>query len=441
MTASLKIEYPAGAAGSGRAAEWRAGGGLVIASALGVAVSAIHLYSIGLFIAPLQQEFGWSRAQIMTGPTLVSVISVLLAPFAGMLIDRIGPRKFAVPGIVLYCAALALLSVAGSSMMSWWTVWLIMAIGSVSVKATAWMAAVSSRFTHSRGLALALVLCGSGICSALSPVAAKFAIDAFGWRGAYVALGAGCGIITIPMVVLFFREAPDYLASQKAKRDEDRQGPSGGVKLLTGRFIRLALSAVIMQTAITAMTIQFVPIVQSLRLSLASAVGIAGLIGIASIVGRIASGFLLDSINPRVVSVVSFLLPLISCAALLAGEQSIPLAIVAAIGLGLSLGSEVDSIAYLTVRYFGLRDYGLRFGSIAGLLSFGAGMGPLFAAFIRDETGSYTLAVILVAPLFVLAALLILSLGPLPAEEEKGPARRRRRRAGSGVRHDRQMTI
>ncbi len=75
------------------AVEWRRFGFLPFAAALGYATSVLHVYSLGAFIGPLQQEFGWSRAQISAGLTVSALISAIGCIPVGMLVDRIGPRR------------------------------------------------------------------------------------------------------------------------------------------------------------------------------------------------------------------------------------------------------------------------------------------------------------------------------------------------------------
>ncbi len=63
------------------------------AAALGYATSVLHVYSLGAFIGPLQQEFGWSRAQTSAGLTVSALISAIGCIRVGMLVDRTGPRQ------------------------------------------------------------------------------------------------------------------------------------------------------------------------------------------------------------------------------------------------------------------------------------------------------------------------------------------------------------
>ena len=82
------------------AAEWRQNWTVVLAACAGMAVAAVISYSSSLFIEPLEREFGWSRAQIMSGHSIASTLAVICAPFMGILVDRIGPRRIGIAAIV-----------------------------------------------------------------------------------------------------------------------------------------------------------------------------------------------------------------------------------------------------------------------------------------------------------------------------------------------------
>ncbi len=78
--------------------EWVAGWPVVIASLFGFALPTIYVYSLGSFIAPLEAEFGWTRTQISSGLSVVTLMGAILSPVVGMFIDRVAPHKAALPG-------------------------------------------------------------------------------------------------------------------------------------------------------------------------------------------------------------------------------------------------------------------------------------------------------------------------------------------------------
>ena len=120
-----------------------------------------------------------------------------------------------------------------------------------------------------------------------------------------------------------------------------------------------------------------------------AAAGIASLVGIFSVLGRLGTGLLLDRIPGHVVGASVFLLPIIAYALLyLYGAQPLSQAVAAAI-FGLTVGAEVDVIAYLASQHFGLKNFGVFSGTMIGALALGAAFGPLAAGAAFDRYGSY----------------------------------------------------
>ena len=108
----------------------------------------------------------------------------------------------------------------------------------------------------------------------------------------------------------------------------------------------------------------------------ARAAGLAGIVGLTSVVGRLAVGVMLDRwTNGSAVAGVSVALPILAAGLLLAAPGNVAVALAAAIVIGLCLGSELDAVAYLTTRHFGMRSFGLLFGTISALLTLGMGLG------------------------------------------------------------------
>ena len=404
MTGATRNSNPSG--------EWRAGWPLVATSCIGMMVSVLHIYSMGVFMEPIQASTGWERTEITVALTITSSTTVLFATIVGWMIDKYGARRVGIPGTALYCAAFAALAFVPDSVWIWWAMWVLVAAGALFIKPTLWTAAVATRFVKARGLAFALTLCGTGLAAATMPIAAHHAIAAFGWRGAFGVLGATAGILLIPAMLLWFREGGGAPGAAPRKIP-----PAPGTVrrlVMSRRFLQLAIATFLVTAAITVLVIHFVPILRSRGLSPGLAASVAGIIGLCSIAGRIAGGALLDRVNGRWIAGIAFTLPCVACLLLLLGPMSTPVAIAAAVFIGVSLGAEIEVVAYLTSRYFGLRSYGLIFGTIVAFLSLGSGLGPLAASAVFDATGSYQSAILAVIPLFAGAALLVTTLGRYP---------------------------
>src|SRR3546814_19452743 len=122
-----------------------------------------------------------------------------------------------------------------------------------------------------------------------------------------------------------------------------------------------------------ALIINLVLILRSSGMSLTTAAAIGGIVGITQIIGRLSAGLLLDHFDGRRIGALPFCFPLISCAILIAAGGSVPFAILAPIIFGLSIGAEMDVIAYHAGRSFGPRKSGPKCGNPAGGLHLGQG--------------------------------------------------------------------
>ena len=399
------------------AAEWRRAWPLPVVSLVGLAVAFSHIYTMGVFVAPLEAEFGWSRTAIVSGLTIVSVISVVLAPFIGAGIDRFGSRRVAIPGLVLYCGSFAALSFAGSSTWSWWALWALVGFGSVCVKPTVWAAAISTRFDRSRGLAMGVALCGSGLGGFFLPLTATLLIDRIGWRGGYAAIGLIELALVLPLVFLFFR--PAATESPGVARARPTAGISFRDAVRSRRFLSLAAANLVVTVALLSVIVHLVPILSERGTGKGEAAAIASLVGLATVVGRLGTGLLLDRFRGNRIGLVVFAIPVVACTALLL-DHSQATAMAAAILLGLAVGSEVDVVMYLSSRYFGLRNFGAIYGTLGGLTSLGTGLGPLLGGIVHDAYGSYDPLLLGLLPAFLVAALLVGSLGDYPKAFAEG---------------------
>ena len=126
-------------------------------------------------------------------------------------------------------------------------------------------------------------------------------------------------------------------------------------------------------------------------------------IGLAVVAGRVGIGGLLDRLNPPLVAASFLILPAVACL-LLASGHALMLALVL---IGLSAGAEVDLLAYLASRCFGLRHYAGIYGWLLSAFSLGGGVGPILAGRVHDVTGSYRDALYAGAVLVAIGAALI----------------------------------
>ena len=133
----------------------------------------------------------------------------------------------------------------------------------------------------------------------------------------------------------------------------------------------------------------------------------------ALIVGRAFAGFLMDRMFVPYVAVAILAFPVFGVGLLALGATG-PLAMLAAVCLGLAAGAELDVLAVLISRYFGTRAYAENYGWQYAAWALGSGTAPLVTNMVFDRTGSHQPALLAYLALFALAAVLVLRLGPYP---------------------------
>ncbi|HEX7855415.1 MAG TPA: MFS transporter [Sphingobium sp.] len=395
----------------GAAREWGAHWPTVLVSAIGMSYTAIYVYASGPLIQPLEQEYGWSRTMISSGIPVATTIAALLGPIMGWVIDRFGSRRIAIPGIILYWIGFATLSLTSPSIWSWWLLWGLVGFCGLGIKPALWTTAVASLFSRSRGLALAVTLSGTGLGSFFTPLLTTWLIEAYGWRMAFIGLSLVFGGIGFPLIFFFFHDALYKQQAEQVVPIPARHGMAMRESLLSCQFLSLTLAALLFSLLAISTVANLIPILSSEGIGRNEAAGIASAVGITSIIGRLATGWLLDRFDARLVTTVAMALPVAAAGLLLVWPGEAHAALIAALVMGLSLGAEVDAIAYLTGRYFGLKHYGLLFGTMISATAIATGFGPMLASMVYDNTGSYRLQLIIVIPLSLIAALLILTLG------------------------------
>jgi MFS family permease len=415
---------------NGRAAaqEWRENWKLVLAAMFGMSFSAVAVNSLGLFMAPLQAEFGWSRAQISSGLTIYAFAAVPLSPFVGGLIDRWGARALAIPGLILAGSAYAAFGAASASPVSWWILWLCYSLVAVGIKTTVWTSAVSSMFNAARGLALGVTLCGMAMGASFAPVLSRWLIDEFGWRAAFQLTGAGWGSVAVVVTALFFFDARDRDKRQR-KNDPTKTAPVvlAGIDfaqvMRNPAFLKIATAVFLITLLMVAMVVHFVPILTQEGLSREQAAGVAATMGVAALVGKLGAGWLLDRHEGGPLASISFGAPLIPCLILLFPSASVVQAMVAIVTFGLASGAQVQTYTYLTTRYVGLRTFGKTYGILISLVALATGTGPVAAGALYDHFGNYRVLFIFGIVMSALCILLVSRLGPYPTfENEKAEA-------------------
>lgn len=378
--------------------ELAAGWPLVLAAALaiGVGTMGIGFYSLGLFVKPLQAEYGWSRAAVSGAATFQQFGIFLSAPLVGWLADRWGARPIAVVSFIATPLALLLLSRTGNSVFAWDALWLLVSLAGAGTTPAIWARIVSLRFDHARGLALGLMLMGTGMAAMLAPALLGPVFAQSGWRTAVLVMAGATLLIGLPASLLVgTADKPAPEARARGRFEANRQ------------TLMLLVIAFLLGLIVAGLIVHLVPMLVDRGMAAADAAQVAAGVGLAVVVARLVVGYLFDRFHAPYVAALFLLSPVVAALLLYGGGP----VVLAALMLGLAAGAEVDMLAYFTGRYAALANYGATYGGVLGVFCLGAGLGPLLFGKAYDALGGYDTALLGSAAVLALVVVLIATLG------------------------------
>jgi MFS family permease len=384
----------------------------------GCGITSIPFYTHGVFVLPIAAEMGWTRGATQFAFTLLMLSAIVCAPLMGMLLDRFGARRVGLVSIPLLGLTFAGLSLATPQIWTYYAAWLVMAVLAAGTLPVTWTRAVTTWFDEKRGLALGITMSGTGIAATIAPVVAAALIANYGWQDAYRALGLIIVLIGLPVVALWFREASQ--ADLRGSTPRVLSGITLREAARLPRFWILALSLLFVSTGIAGVISNLVPLLIDRGFDGPVAARYAGLIGIAVIFGRLVTGYLIDRIWAPLIAAIFLSAPAVACLLLASGSPVEFWIGLAAFLIGFAAGAELDLIAYLTSRYFGLKYYGAIYGAQFAFFAMGAGLGPPMFGFVFDFTASYTPILLVSAVLFFVGGMILLLMGPYPGDDREG---------------------
>ncbi len=402
--------------------EFKFGWPVVFASAVGIGLgmSPLPFYTIGVFAISYQAEFGWGMGKSLGGLAVFTASAFFLSPLIGMVADRVGVRKVVLISIVTFGLSMMLFALNPGSYALYLATWVVAAICGVGTLPITWTRAVNGWFNERRGLALGCALLATGLFGAFAKVFANEMISMFGWRTAYVCVGALPIVIAFPIAWFLFRTVDDPAIAHRA-RDLAASAPSSVTSSDDGmpmsqalkdwRFWLLAYAFVPISFAVGGPIPNLEQIMRTKGFGMDDAVFLATFVGYSVLVGRLVGGYLIDRFWAPGVAVIIMSLPAISCLMLQGADQTMLSAGIAIFILGAAAGVEYDLMAFLVSKYFGLKNYSTIYGTLYAFFAAGAGFGPLLFGRAFDRTGDYDPILLIAAVALLAGAIPLLALG------------------------------
>jgi MFS family permease len=401
---------------------------LLALAGAGTTASVTMLYGFGTLVLPLQKAFGWSRGDLQLAISFLSGGVVVASQLAGWCNLRWGLRRMTLISLLALGLALFATTVVSGSIGWFYLAYFLAPIAGVGVTFVTWTQLVSQWFDERRGLALALVLCGSGLSAAILPPLLSWAIEQWDWRAGFLVLGGLPIVLTLPLAWAWFRATPPAAAAAPVSAAAKAQSvaiDSADFKatLRSRKFWTLNVALTLVVSAIVGMVTNTVPLLRDIGLGAQQAGSVFGSFGIALISGRIIAGWLIDRLWAPGVAAFALAMPAIGCALLWHADASWSTAwLVTAVCLvGLGTGAEFDLSAYLVSRYFGLANYGRLFGIHLGLITAGSMLAPLMFSAMYKASGGYAPMLAYSVVCCIVGPLLLLTLGRMPEKQTQEP--------------------
>jgi MFS family permease len=381
---------------------WRTLAGCTIAAMIGTI--GLHAYTSGAFVHELTLA-GFTRDQLARATFLLSASVAMCAPIAGALMDRFGPFRIVAFAVFGEALGFGLLSIAPADFGIFAACIVLLAMLGVGTTPPGFARMVTARFDRVRGLALGIMISGLGLMAITGPVWATWVIGQLGWRGCYRVMA--CLVLLLGGIGLLL-----VRSDRGTDRVHTKVKSTGGDVSAFRRPLFWVMLAGFLAPAFFGggYLLHLISLLRERGFTPAGAAQIQSLIGVAVLTGRLGSGAALDRFSAPHVAAFAFAISGLSCALLM--QSNAVLMAAAAFGIGLTIGAELDIMAYCISRYFGLESFGKLYGLAYGCLVLSAGASPVMISRIAD-VGGYS-AALMVSTVGTLAGAAILLMMPDP---------------------------
>ncbi len=394
-------------------------------------VPALFGSTFGLFMVPLQQSQGWSRAEIAFSLTLTTFVAWFAVLISGWLMDHVRLRPLLVVGVLLGAANLAAFSLIGADVWTFYGLVVALAFTSMGASPLALSKIVQGWFDKRLGTALGMLYACGAVGGVLHPLIMSSVIAGAGWRQAFLLMGAMALAGGLVAALWLIREPPVVTTALPAAAPTATAATGARSPMIAflgdATWWKLALWNFLFAMGGGFIMIHVASLLHD-RGATPGQIGAAlGVIGASHFAGNLLAGWLVDRISPRRMAALLMLMPLAAALLMLKGQNYAALVVAASV-LGLASGSDGSLSAFLARHYFGGKLYGQAMATQMVALTLAGGVSPWVSGLMRDRSGNYDLSLTAAALAFaaaVLAGWLLPEQGaaaPAPAAEADAAA-------------------
>jgi len=387
-------------------------------------------YGFSVFVRPVSVELGWSMVLIAGAFSLYRLEAGILAPLAGFLLDRFGPRKLVQAGGILMGAGFIFLSQA-KTVIPFYSAFIIISAGFTFSSGTAIGAPLIGKwFVKKRGRALGIYTAIFGLGGLLVPVLSQL-ITLYGWRTTLLVMGPFICLVDLSLAFILRHkpeeygllpdgETPGHIRDNDSPKASDYTEVDFSIRnaVLTPAFWILTLCMLTFQMTMASVFVHLVNHLVTVGIETSLAATAVTFLTVTSILGRLGFGWLGDFFSKKRILIIIFLLQGLGIFALAQVQQMwhiVPFLLAYAPGYGGLLVLKPAIVG----EYYGRKNFGTIYGVIQGISTAGGIAGPVFAGWVYDTNGNYFLAFTIFASINIAAAFLLLFLSRpgLPTSE------------------------
>ncbi len=386
----------------------------LLAATVGVGSGLSLTGTITSTLAPhMVRDNHWAMADFAAVGSL-GIISSLAFPFVGRLADVLGVRWTALIGQLSLPLAFLAYSHMNGSLSEYIAIYLVQSVICITTTATVYSRLPVQYITKARGLALAIVVSGPALVSAIGGPLLNEYVEANGWRAAYQALAIYVAIAGAATFFLIPKDS-ETRTSKLFKRSNARKDYPAIFRSMA--FWILAFAMLLCNLPQSLMLSQLKLLLLNNGVTGSGAAVMISALSVGMLAGRLIAGLALDRFTPHKVAFIMLSLPSLGLFLIASSLDSAAVLTFAVFMLGFAFGAEGDIVAFLVAKHFGVRIYSSVMGLMTAIISASASLGALILSRVLAQTGRFESFLLATGVAVIIGALSLLLLHRAPVAD------------------------
>lgn len=389
-------------------------------------------YSFSIFIKPLEDDFGWSRASISLTMSIYFILSGLTGPLVGKLTQTYGPKKVMTLSALGFGTCFILISFT-QTLWYFYVMYAVLAVLHSGIAFIPVSSVLATWFTRKRGRAIGLAMVGIAAGGLVMAPLVGLITTHFGWRVSFVSLGVLVWSLALPVTIFVIKGSPTEIGlmpnGDEPSKDErlhtapeaidaslpvEQQGWPLGAAMRTNAFKWMAASFFLAPLAQMGVMQHQVPLFIDAGISQAAAATALGLTAGMGGLGKVVFGRVSEILPVRYAAMLCFGLQALGILILL-NTHTLATVWVYVMIFGFAMGGVIVLLPLIVGHFFGLASFGVILGTLSLTQALGGSIGAITSGVIYDYLGSYHYALVAFIAVYLTATLTIFLTGkPLP---------------------------